>query len=764
MGNSASNASNPPSRTIRAPSPSPSPGNPHPSLRTKKKSLELPDLASLSLPQNHHHNTRGRQAKTASIPIPTSPASPFNHYQQAQQTQRAPRHLPSTADVNPVPQHPNHPPFPPAPRPNPSAPRGRQQPISHRQQQQQVTRMQELYNQSQQPTNPPSPSRQTFQQETVRSSIPVALTKALPNEIPPADEILEQEYPQKEDLLADFAPVKIVWRGGGTHVVLARAGDDEWKGRQLMEKESVFYFILALISNLLYRSANVWTLNVMLRPGTHHVRFLVDGQWRVADDLPAAVDDQGSLANYVAVPIPAPLPPPLPVTRDKLVPGQSFWSADSSADGESEHHHLHHYQQQQQQPQQTSPSHNHTSHSQSGNWTNILPPELIEAAREEEVYLSASAGQYESATRVTTGFVPAPNIPPAPGLPRHLEKLILNTRVSAGLPGVAGAVSSAAGGGTGARSGSGQAMGGVGVMGVGSGQGQAARKERRDRERDGDRERRDGDKRERERDRDGERDRDRDRGTRRRAPTTSAVVNIPPPPPPSEDGGYLTQGVGTTSLPETGTTGVESTESSSTTTPNAPTPISTNTNTATTTPQTSLPTTPVVPMSPVQGVSPPGKTCAGGENGIGTEASPTMSPATQHSIPNVSAPASTSTSVAASANTSATASPNPNALFNNPSSTIPSSTSTPPSIPISTSTSTTYPYTTPSGSRTITIDTSIPSLTDDGSVLPVPSHVVLHHLSTSAIRNGVLAVGNTIRYRKKVSTPLFRCDYVREGG
>ena len=42
------------------------------------------------------------------------------------------------------------------------------------------------------------------------------------------------------------------------------------------------------------------------------------------------------------------------------------------------------------------------------------------------------------------------------------------------------------------------------------------------------------------------------------------------------------------------------------------------------------------------------------------------------------------------------------------------------------------------------------ALADDASVLPVPSHVVLHHLSTSAIRNGVLAVANTTRYRKKV--------------
>ena len=241
MGNSTSNAATPPNRTIRGASPIPSPGNPHPSLRTKKKSLELPDLASLSL-----DSTRGRQTKTASIPIPTTPPSPFRHYQQAQ---RAPRHLPSTADVNLVvsPQS-NHPPFPPAPRPNPAAPRGRQQPVSSRQQQQQVARMQELYNQSQQPAHSPS-HQPPFQQETVRSSIPVALTKALPNELPPAEEIVQQEYPQREDLLADFVPVKMVWKGGGTQVVLARAGDEEWKGRQPMEKESALFFPTLVFSS-----------------------------------------------------------------------------------------------------------------------------------------------------------------------------------------------------------------------------------------------------------------------------------------------------------------------------------------------------------------------------------------------------------------------------------------------------------------------------------------------------------------------------------
>ena len=447
-----------------------------------------------------------------------------------------------------------------------------------------------------------------------------------------------------------------------------------------------------MVSYLVYRSANVWSVTVMLRPGTHHVRFLVDGQWRVADDLPTAVDDQGSLANYIAIPIPT-TPAPLPaITRDKLVPGQSFWSADS-ADGESE----------QSKQQQTSSTH---THSQS-NWTNVLPLELIEAAREEEAYLAASAGQYDSNTRVTTGFVPAPNIPPAPGLPRHLEKLILNTRVGATTTAAGSPNSGVTGGGT-TRPRLGQVMGGMGSMGIGSGQGQAARKER-------DRERRDGDKR--------ERDRERERGERamrKRATTAaaaSAVMNIPPPPPPTEVGepsswvASNTRIVATTSLPETsliGTTAVESSLGGASTT------------SLTSTPAISSPT----PTTPVSN-----------ENGTATEMSPTMSPTT-------TATTTLPTSTTSSTTTSATTSPNPN--NNSPTTTT--------LIPPSTSTT----HSMPAGSRTITIDGSnMPSLSDDGSVLPVPSHVVLHHLSTSAIRNGVLAVGNTIRYRKKVSYCFF---------
>lgn len=44
---------------------------------------------------------------------------------------------------------------------------------------------------------------------------------------------------------------------------------------------------------------------------------------------------------------------------------------------------------------------------------------------------------------------------------------------------------------------------------------------------------------------------------------------------------------------------------------------------------------------------------------------------------------------------------------------------------------------------------------DDNSILPIPNHVVLNHLTASAIRNGVLAVGTTTRYKRKVTVLSF---------
>jgi hypothetical protein len=142
-----------------------------------------------------------------------------------------------------------------------------------------------------------------------------------------------------------------------------------------------------------------FTTTVSLLPGTHHIKFIVDENWKLAQDLPTAVDDDGSLANYVSVPLPAgpsaPASPP-PTSSGRPAHQISFWS-------------------------QTSDPGVCTPFGDEG-WTSVIPPGLISAAREEEVFLANGA--------VGT----APNIPPAPVLPRHLDKLILNTRIGATPP------------------------------------------------------------------------------------------------------------------------------------------------------------------------------------------------------------------------------------------------------------------------------------------------------------------------------------------
>lgn len=160
---------------------------------------------------------------------------------------------------------------------------------------------------------------------------------------------------------------------------------------------------------------------VSLLPGTHHLKFIVDDQIRLTEDYPRAVDDRdGSLANYVAVAHPSSSGSP---QRTQLAtplasphhthPNQfnSFWSDSTGAGGAG-------------------------TGSRDAAWTTEIPQELVAAAAEEEAYLASA----DSPTSSASG-VPTPNIPPAPALPRHLDKLILNVRP----PAMAGPVSSSTG-------------------------------------------------------------------------------------------------------------------------------------------------------------------------------------------------------------------------------------------------------------------------------------------------------------------------------
>ena len=250
MGNSASTGThNPP--VTNAPQDrdnreKPTPHPVHRSLRTKKKSLELPDLASLSLTPapshlnspNHSPRPHYRRPKPSSpIPIPSqSPASNgLDHHHQSY-----PRpNLPSTTQMPDVlvqqQPHTHIPIFPPAQR-HRSTPNASTRSFSRPPQATHLPPIRDV-----EPGREPEAKIIPFHPETVCSTIPLGLAQEdIPQQTTRARLSPIDEPPHPVD-------VKISWRGIGKVVFLARAGDAGWKGRKAMERRCVLHrpFIFA---------------------------------------------------------------------------------------------------------------------------------------------------------------------------------------------------------------------------------------------------------------------------------------------------------------------------------------------------------------------------------------------------------------------------------------------------------------------------------------------------------------------------------------
>jgi hypothetical protein len=241
MGNTTSNAGPgvPQSRRVHSPgraSASParrtdspagrakSPLGPHRSLRTKKKSLELPDLASLALTPSHSGtSTPYRRGARTSSPIPIPVSAGQNPASAAPRPQ-----LPSTTEMVDVLLHPpsTHIPVHPGHRPRSQLMRGGPLPYNS-------TRS--FSGKSSQAPAARRADSNEFVPEVIRSSIPVVLRDKDDDHEPDANAHVRRKTKDDEPV-----PVKIVWHGGAERsVVLARAGDDNWKGRQPLEREQV---------------------------------------------------------------------------------------------------------------------------------------------------------------------------------------------------------------------------------------------------------------------------------------------------------------------------------------------------------------------------------------------------------------------------------------------------------------------------------------------------------------------------------------------
>jgi hypothetical protein len=176
-------------------------------MRTKKKSLELPDLAMLGISQRPPQPPR----PSAPIPIPISPNPNPEAHKRPRNVHDDSRFTVSDLVVQPSTHIPL---FPPGTR-KPSFPK-------------EDSNRSESSKDSVPPSQPPDEQQSPFKQEVVHSTIPVALHKPLDHSI---DDDGKRRH-KREDI-----PMKIYWRGAGKSVILIRAGDDNWKGRQPMEKE-----------------------------------------------------------------------------------------------------------------------------------------------------------------------------------------------------------------------------------------------------------------------------------------------------------------------------------------------------------------------------------------------------------------------------------------------------------------------------------------------------------------------------------------------
>lgn len=185
--------------------------NTHKSMRTKKKSLELPDLAMLGISQPPPKPP----PPSAPIPIPISPnPNPDAHRPRPRIDHDESRLTVSDLAVQP----------------------STHIPLYHQTNNRKSSYPKYDSNRSESSKDSVPPSQQLeeeeqqspFKHEVVHSTIPVALHK-------PLDHSMEEDG--KRRYKREDVPMKIYWRGAGKNVILIRAGDDNWKGRQPMEKE-----------------------------------------------------------------------------------------------------------------------------------------------------------------------------------------------------------------------------------------------------------------------------------------------------------------------------------------------------------------------------------------------------------------------------------------------------------------------------------------------------------------------------------------------
>lgn len=84
--------------------------------------------------------------------------------------------------------------------------------------------------------------------------------------------------------------VPVEWNGVASEVRIMGEFDGWTRGQELSAEDVTSDSVYTTFETVL-----------LLRPGVYRVKFVVDGEWRLAPDWPTDSDDQGNMVNVLTV-------------------------------------------------------------------------------------------------------------------------------------------------------------------------------------------------------------------------------------------------------------------------------------------------------------------------------------------------------------------------------------------------------------------------------------------------------------------------------
>ncbi|KAL4877714.1 hypothetical protein BJY04DRAFT_125801 [Aspergillus karnatakaensis] len=207
------------------------------------------------------------------------------------------------------------------------------------------------------------------------------------------EDIVVDEIQSLGGVVGRAIPTTIEWTGGGDRVYVTGTFVN-WEKKFKLNKSDV--------------NPSVLTAKLNLRPGTHHLKFIVDGEMRASDNLPTAVDFTNHLVNYIELSADDATRSRRESDKGALSPGvhPAQVLPNEVVDGKVETPLEEEKSDKEQEPEEIP----------TGDFRNIIPKFLLDVDKEEE-----DSAPYQQAVNII-GDAPTP-----PSLPLFLGKSILNT-------------------------------------------------------------------------------------------------------------------------------------------------------------------------------------------------------------------------------------------------------------------------------------------------------------------------------------------------